>query len=73
MPMHGLMKPGQAANQAGAEFADIGKASAWAIDAIRGAQALGLVSGKGEGEFDPKGAVTRAETAKMIVEMLAKK
>lgn len=51
---------------ASANFTDMAKASPWSVQAIAQAQALGLVNGKGAGQFDPAGTVTRAETAKMI-------
>ncbi|MEN1986248.1 S-layer homology domain-containing protein [Paenibacillus hubeiensis] len=53
-----------------AAFGDAGSISAWARDAVTQMQALGVLNGKGNGRFEPKGFVTRAEMAKMMSEML---
>ncbi|WFR65675.1 S-layer homology domain-containing protein [Paenibacillus amylolyticus] len=43
----------------------------WAKDAISGLGARGIVKGIGDGEFNPKGQVTRAEFITMLMNMLA--
>ncbi|MBD2846511.1 S-layer homology domain-containing protein [Paenibacillus sp. IB182496] len=48
------------------------EASIWAQDAIRDAQALGLIDGRGAGRFQPQAEVTRAETAKLLASLLDK-
>lgn len=42
----------------------------WAKDAISGLGARGIVKGVGDGEFNPKGQVTRAEFITMLMKML---
>lgn len=42
----------------------------WAKDAISGLGARGIVKGVGDGEFNPKGQVTRAEFITMLMNML---
>lgn len=51
-------------------FADYNQVSPWAKDAVTKAQSLGLIQGKNNGKFDPKGSVTRAEIAKMLYSFL---
>ncbi|MFS0726953.1 S-layer homology domain-containing protein [Paenibacillus sp. 1P07SE] len=57
--------PGQAP-----DFADLDEAGAWAVPAIREAQALQLISGRGDNRLAPKAEVTRAEAAKMMAVLL---
>ncbi|WP_068613208.1 S-layer homology domain-containing protein [Paenibacillus tuaregi] len=54
------------ANQSLSPFADSGKISTWAIDAMKWSVSNELISGKGNGKLDPKGAVSRAEAAALI-------
>ena len=49
-----------------AEFADQSKVSDWAVDAVEYLVGEGIMSGKPGNEFDPKGKLTRGETAKII-------
>ncbi|MDD6189680.1 MAG: S-layer homology domain-containing protein [Clostridiales bacterium] len=44
-----------------AAFADEGKISSWALDAVLYAQRTGLINGKDGNKFDPLGTATRAE------------
>ena len=53
-------------------FSDFNETAPWAKDYIKAAKALGIISGKGDNRFDPKGTTTRAEAAKMMVEVLIK-
>ena len=46
------------------EFSDVGR-SAWYFDGVRGVYEYGLMDGKGDGEFDPAGSLTVAETIKI--------
>ena len=48
-------------------FSDLGEYT-WAKDAIEGLYALGIISGTGDGRFEPKRNVTREEFVKMLVE-----
>ena len=51
-------------------FNDVESVNAWAGKQIQVAAAKGIIEGKGEGSFDPKAQVTRAEFAKMLVKAL---
>lgn len=55
---------------ASAAFADSDTISGWAKDAVRTAQAAGLVNGLEDGTFRPQGQATRAEAAVMIKRFL---
>lgn len=50
-----------------AEFADMAQVSGYALEAVDWARANGIVSGKGDNRFDPKGYATRAEVATMLM------
>lgn len=52
------------------EFADMDKMAPYAKDAILAMKALGVINGKGDNLFDPKGSATRAESAKIIYNVL---
>lgn len=54
------------------QFADAASASAWAADAIKAANALGIVNGKTSTTFAPKDQATRAEAATMLYRLLGK-
>jgi uncharacterized repeat protein (TIGR02543 family) len=47
-------------------FADEGKVSAYALDAVRTLKQLVIIAGRDTGLFDPKAYATREETAKII-------
>ncbi len=47
-------------------FADAGDISAWALPALRWANAAGLVNGKSETSIDPQGTASRAECAAIL-------
>lgn len=49
-------------------FADRGEASGYAVTALRWAAENKIISGKGYGILDPKGNVTRAEAAQMLMQ-----
>ncbi|CAH0119250.1 hypothetical protein PAE9249_01749 [Paenibacillus sp. CECT 9249] len=51
-------------------FADTRSAPEWARNAVRTAYALGLVHGRSSVEFQPEGYATRAESAKMMHNLL---
>ena len=58
---------------AGAEkdaFADDADISPYASDAVYALKALGVISGKADGRFDPKGTCTRAEAARIIYALI---
>ena len=50
-----------------AEFADMAQVSGYALGAVDWARAKGVVSGKGNNRFDPKGYATCAEVAAMMM------
>ncbi|AEI40445.1 GH32 C-terminal domain-containing protein [Paenibacillus mucilaginosus] len=52
-------------------FADEESVSTWALDAVRKAQALELINGRGGGLFVPQDQVTRAESAQAIAKLIA--
>lgn len=49
------------------QFNDYGKISEWANEAMIWAVGSGLISGKGNGQLDPLGYVTRAECAQILM------
>ncbi|MBR1497923.1 MAG: S-layer homology domain-containing protein [Oscillospiraceae bacterium] len=53
-----------------AKFTDADSVADWAEEALQWANALGIVTGKGDGSLDPKGGATRAETATMLYRFL---
>ncbi|MBQ4602807.1 MAG: S-layer homology domain-containing protein, partial [Clostridia bacterium] len=48
-------------------FADDSKIGAWAYDAVYAIKAIGVVSGMGNNEFQPRGNATRAQVAQMML------
>lgn len=50
-------------------FKDL-KKTPWAIKSIEAMAARGMINGKSEGEFEPKGVVTRAELVEVLTNML---
>jgi pectate lyase/pectin methylesterase-like acyl-CoA thioesterase/fibronectin type 3 domain-containing protein len=70
-----LKLAGRSAEETGAgaaAFTDSTSVSAWAQDAVRAAQAAGLVNGLEDGSFRPQAQATRAEAAVMIKRYLLK-
>lgn len=53
-------------------FNDEANISAWAKDKVYTMQQIGLLEGRGDGSFDPKATVTRAEVS-AVIERLVKK
>ena len=51
---------------AGTAYADDGRISAWARDAVNRVTALGLMRGLPDGRFHPNGAASRAEAARAL-------
>ena len=47
-------------------FADNANISSWAKDAVKSMQQAGILAGKNENKFDPKGTATRAEVATVL-------
>lgn len=47
--------------------------SAWAVEMVEEALSLGLMKGRTDGSFAPKGATTRAESAQAILNLLSKR
>ncbi len=65
-------RPAEGTGTAAAAFTDSTSVSAWAKDAVRTAQAAGLVNGLEDGSFRPQAQATRAEAAVMIKRYLLK-
>ncbi|MDG0791100.1 glycoside hydrolase family 3 C-terminal domain-containing protein [Cohnella ginsengisoli] len=61
-----------AAAGAGATFADADRIAAWAAPFVAEASSLGLLSGRGAGQFAPQGVTTRAEAAQSVYNLLQK-
>ena len=53
------------------QFTDLAQLSAGAQEAMSWANAVGLISGKGDGILDPAGSATRAEMAALLVRFAA--
>ncbi|MBQ3100873.1 MAG: S-layer homology domain-containing protein [Clostridia bacterium] len=55
----------------GSDFiaSDDDKISSWAKESVYKINSYGIMTGKGEGVFDPKGTATRAEVAQMIMKL----
>jgi len=52
------------------KFSDAGEINAWALDALRWANAEGMMSGRGEDTIAPLGTATRAEAATILMKFL---
>lgn len=52
------------------KFSDAGEINAWALDALRWANAEGMMSGRGEDTIAPLGTATRAEAATILMRFL---
>lgn len=50
-------------------YSDAGEISAWALPCVEQAESVGLVSGTGDGAFQPQRHVTQAETLTFLVRM----
>lgn len=73
MLMRGYAKlNGQPASGTGSTFRDEAQISAWAKTYVEEAARLGLISGRAEGVFQPRGITTRAEAAQSIYNLLTK-
>ena len=48
------------------DFADAGEVSQWALEAVKWANANGIINGHADGRLDPGGSATRAQAAQMI-------
>ena len=51
------------------EFADADTISGWAVDAVAACRAAGLISGRGDGIFDPAAPSSRAEVATIFMRL----
>ena len=51
-------------------FADADAVSDWAAEAVQAMYQAGILNGKGNGIFDPKGTATRAEVAQMFMNFM---
>ena len=51
-------------------FADENEISPWALEAVQAMREIGVVLGRPDNQFDPKGTATRAEVAAIFVRFL---
>ncbi len=61
-----LNKFGKKINAESAVFTDANLISDYAADSINTLAALGIISGQPDGSFEPQGALTRAQAARII-------
>lgn len=54
----------------GSNFKDAGKISSWAVESVNALVKAGILNGRDNGNFDPKGTATRAEITTMFVKFL---
>jgi uncharacterized protein YgiM (DUF1202 family) len=59
-------------NKNPASFSDSSNISSWAQNAITSMQKYGILTGKGNNQFDPKGTATRAEVAAMLHRLISR-
>ena len=52
------------------EITDADQVSSWAIEAVEAMYKAGILNGRGDGVFDPKGTATRAEVAQMLMNFM---
>lgn len=58
--------------ESGSAFLDEGEISAWALEAVLRARSYGLINGRENGCYDPKGTATRAEMCAVIARLMEK-
>ncbi|MNO66236.1 Endoglucanase precursor [compost metagenome] len=63
---------GQISGSETASFNDLNTASAYAVDSIKAAKALGIINGIGENNFQPTATSTREQVAAMMILFLEK-
>jgi len=51
-------------------FTDLGAISSWAAEAVAAIQAMGIISGRPDGSFDPQATATRSEVAAIFARFL---
>lgn len=51
-------------------FTDANQINSWALDSVNSLAGAGILSGRENGDFDPKGAATRAECAMMLMNFM---
>ncbi len=54
----------------GSNFKDTDKISSWAVESVDALVKAGILNGRDNGNFDPKGTATRAEIATMFVKFI---
>ena len=55
-----------------ASFTDEAYISSWALEAVQKSRQWGLINGRGDGSFDPRGTATRAEMCAVIARLMEK-
>ena len=58
--------------EAGGTFLDESEISSWALEAVLRARSCGLINGRENGCYDPKGTATRAEMCAVIARLMEK-
>ncbi|WP_054028346.1 S-layer homology domain-containing protein [Bacillus sp. FJAT-28004] len=56
----------------GSKFDDMNQVSSWAVKYVNASVELGIINGRSENKFAPKGTATRAEAAQVIYNLLNK-
>lgn len=73
MAYRAAVKAGKISGAANDEsFADESEISEYAKEAVHALRAAGIMSGKGDGKFEPKAFATRAEAARMIYGLISR-
>lgn len=52
------------------DFSDSDNISSWAVESVNTLVRVGIITGRADGTFDPKGSATRAEIATMLVNFI---
>ncbi|AZK48378.1 glycosyl hydrolase 53 family protein [Paenibacillus lentus] len=60
------------AQEASHSYADAAQIADWAAKDVESASSLGLIHGRGQGEYAPKAPLTRAEAAQIVYQLLSK-
>lgn len=56
----------------GSKFNDMNQVSSWAVNYVNASVELGIINGRSDNKFAPKGTATRAEAAQVIYNLLNK-
>ncbi|GAA0133310.1 hypothetical protein YSY43_01500 [Paenibacillus sp. YSY-4.3] len=73
MKAYAIQGGGVSTQEAAGSFADAAQIADWAAASVNAAHSLGLIQGRGQGEFAPAAYLTRAEAAQIIYKLVTKK